>query len=332
MMDTRGFSSSISSELKIFMEYCKKSYAESTYLMYLGHMSSFDQYLCNHCFTGSLISEEMIDAWISSLQGLRDFTISSYVNTLRCFLRYRQGLGHEGYIPPTRKKTYDYSPYIFSDEEVSLIFEVADNYEVRHNNHLPYIQLELPMIIRILCGCGTRLGETLAIQMKDVDLERHVLTLRTTKWNKERLVPMHHQLGVILEQYCMAMGLKGKTTAFLFPRHDFTEHLEQFDMRNRFNLILRKTNISLDGRNFQERGPCMHCLRHRFVFKSFHQLNEMGIQVNDTVPILSVYLGHYDLRETEKYMKFSAQLFPDELDKFESFSEDFFPNLDEVRV
>ena len=318
------FKSSISCELMEFMKFCKKSYAVQTCRIYLVHMKSFDQYLYEHGFGGEYIPEDMVDGWIASLHGLRDFTIGGYVNTLRRFLRFREGFGMGGYIPPTRKKTYDYTPYIFSDEEITNICNIADNYEVRCHNRLPYIQFELPMVIRILCGCGTRLGETIAIKMADVDLDRHILTLRTTKWNKERLMPMHHQLGDILEQYCRAMGLIGNPDAYLFPRHSFSDHLEQYDMRNRFNLILRLAGISMEGRSFQERGPCMHCLRHRFVFKSFQQLEAAGIRVDDAVPILSVYLGHYDLTETEKYMKFSAQLFPNEMEKFESFSESFF--------
>lgn len=311
------------------MQFCKKSYSDHTYRMYYGHMKSFDQHLYEHGFSGGYIPEELVDGWLASLQGYRDFTISSYINTLRGFLRFRAGLGGGGYVPPSRKKTYDYTPYIFSDEETVRICSIADNYEIRCNNRLPYIQIEFPMVIRILCGCGTRLGETLAIRMGDVDLERHVLTLRSTKWKKERLVPMHHSLGEMLGQYCRAMGLIGKLDAYLFPRLDFSGHLEQFDLRNRFNQVLRLAGISLEGRNFQERGPCMHCFRHRFVFKSFQQLEAAGIRVDDSVPILSVYLGHYDLMETEKYMKFSSQLFPDELGKFESFSDGFFPDTGE---
>lgn len=328
MMSMYEFKSSISEELTMFMEFCEASYAEQTRRMYLTHMKSLDCYLEANGFEGGYLSDELVDGWISTLHG-RDFTISSYITALRCFLRFRIGLGYGGYIPPSRKKTYDYTPYIFSEDEVARIFEIADNYAVRYNNKLPHIQLELPMIIRILCGCGTRLGETLAIKMADVDLERQVITLRATKWDKERFVPVHPHLGDILDKYCRVMGLIGKTDAYIFPRKDFNEPLKQFDIRNRFNLILRLAGISLDGREFRERGPCMHCLRHRFVFKSFKQLESDGVRIDDAVPILSVYLGHFDLTETEKYMKFSAQLFPEEMDKFESFSEGLFPELGE---
>ena len=325
-MGTYGFKSSMSDDLSMFMDYCQASYAEQTFSMYLGHMKSLDNYLDENGFGGGYLSDELVDGWISSLHG-KNFTINGYVTALRCFLRFRHGLGGGGYVPPPRKKTYDYTPYIFSDDEVLRICEIADNYTVKKHNKLPYIQLELPMVIRILCGCGTRLGETISIKMADVDLERNVLTMRTTKWDKERFVPMHSHLGSILEKYCRTMGLIGKSDAYVFPRKDFDEPLEQFDMRNRFNLILRLAGISLEGREFHERGPCMHCLRHRFVFKSFRQLNAEGIRIDDAVPILSVYLGHYDLTETEKYMKFSAQLFPEEMGKFESFSEGLFPEL-----
>jgi len=62
-----------------------------------------------------------------------------------------------------------------------------------------------------------------------------------------------------------------------------------------------------------------------FVFKSFAQAQKNGKSINDSVPFLSIYLGHDSLKETEKYLKFSSELFPNALELFEDYAGTVFP-------
>ena len=71
----------------------------------------------------------------------------------------------------------------------------------------------------------------------------------------------------------------------------------------------------------------MHCLRHVFVFKSFAKAEQAGRRIDDIVPYLSIYLGHDSLKETEKYMKFSSEMFPDAMDLFEDYTARIFPEV-----
>lgn len=66
-------------------------------------------------------------------------------------------------------------------------------------------------MLRLLFRCGLRIGETVRIQMKDVDLENGVLKLINTKGDKHRLVPMSEKMTDILTKYCHVMGLVGKS-------------------------------------------------------------------------------------------------------------------------
>lgn len=45
--------------------------------------------------------------------------------------------------------------------------------------------------LRLLFGCGMRIGEVLSLQMKDIDLENGIITVRNAKNEKDRLVPLH---------------------------------------------------------------------------------------------------------------------------------------------
>lgn len=42
------------------------------------------------------------------------------------------------------------------------------------------------------------------------------------------------------------------------------------------------------------------------------------------MPFLSVYLGHHDMDETEKYLKFSGDMFPEYIELFEDFASGVF--------
>lgn len=68
-----------------------------------------------------------------------------------------------------------------------------------------------------------------------------------------------------------------------------------------------------------------------FVFKSFANAETAGRRIDDIVPYLSIYLGHDSLKETEKYLKFSSEMFPDAMELFSNYSSQVFPevNFDE---
>ena len=113
----------------------------------------------------------------------------------------------------------------------------------------------------------------------------------------------------------------GQPDAWLFPGKDDSVHISLKTVDNRFRRILDEISISRPDKKY-ERGACFHCLRHTFVQRSFVQLKEMGISVDNSVPYLSIYLGHSNLRQTERYMKFTTDMFLDEFQKFAAFSGD----------
>ncbi len=290
----------------------------------------FDEYLCSIDCEDKNLTEEQVTGWIGSLTG-KSSSIANVVIVLRIFLDYLKGYGVNAYIPPIPKVSDDYIPYIFSDDELKLIFSIADNLQVGKPQKNTLIHVEFPMILRLMCGCGLRIGETLSLKMKDVDFDIGVLTMRHTKSDKQRLVPMHPSLTESLEQYCIAMGLIGYPEAYLFPTSDSMEPVSVKNARHKFNLILEQGNISLPGRKKHQRGPCMHCLRHVFIFKAFANAEKAGRRVDDLIPYLSIYLGHDSLKETEKYLKFSSEMFPNTMELFKDYTAQIFPevNFDE---
>jgi len=290
------------------------------------YLQLFDGYLCSVRHVEREVPEEVVTGWVASL-GFSAATAAGAVNTTRCFLRHLRGCGISAYVPPRPRCPESYTPYVFSDHETDLIFRNADSFTSGKSKRLPCIKAEIPMLLRLLLGCGLRLGEAVSLKVGDIDAKAGALTLKNTKNSKERLVPMRPELAVLMDGYCLAMGISGNPSAWLFPGATPETHLTKMDVWHRFDTILRKSGISLPGRRKFERGPCLHCLRHLFVLKSFKYLEANGFHVDDAIPYLSIYLGHAGLNETQKYMRFSGDMFPDEIGRFAAFADGIFPEV-----
>ena len=320
------FRSILQEEIAAFLALRKASKSKSTYDHDCHTFKLFDEYLCSTNCDDKNLTEEQVSGFIGTFKG-KSSSIANMVFVIRAFLVHLKGYGFSAYIPPIPKVNDDYIPYIFSDDEIKLIFSIADALQKRKPRKNTLIHVEFPMILRLMCGCGLRIGETLSLKVEDVDFDIGVLTLRHAKDRKQRLVPMHSSLTKILRQYCMAMGIIGYPEAYLFPTSDSLEPVTAQNAQHKFDFILEQGNIFLPGRKKHQRGPCLHCLRHVFVFKSFAKAEQKGRRIDDLVPYLSIYLGHDSLKETEKYMKFSNEMFPDFMELFDDYTAEIFPEV-----
>lgn len=322
------FKSVFKIELKEYTSLRKKALTPDSYGYTRGVLSGFDCYLSEQNVPDKIVTEELLNGWIRHLSEVNaKRTVSDKVACLRKFLEYLRYSGFTVFMPKCPKHSEYYVPYLFSDTEMELIFNAADFAEPnRSRPHSRYAQVELPMLLRLLYGCGLRLGETLLLRVGDVNFERGFLLLRQPKNKKQRIVPMHETLAKILLQYCVTMELTNEPEAFLFPGAKLERHISGTTVLNWFHNILKSIGIYVPPVP-HERGQCLHCLRHLFAVKSFAQAERNGRSTGDSVPYLSVYLGHYDMDGTEKYLKFSSDIFPEYTELFEAYSAEAFSIL-----
>jgi integrase len=252
-------------------------------------------------------------------------SVSNKVSHLRQFLEYLRFCGYPVYVPEGLPKyTNNYMAYLFSDLEVKKIFQAADNLEfVSGRPTSRHYRCTFPMMIRMLYGCGLRLGETLSLKVGDVNFDSGVLLMKNTKNKKQRIVPMDISLTGMLRRYCTAMGIIGSPGAWLFPTYNPQRHLSMTTADYLFRRILEGTKIYVAPEP-RTRGQCLHCFRHLFTVKSFAQAERDGRPINDSVPYLSVYLGHFDMDGTERYLKFSGDMFPEYTEQFETYASGVF--------
>lgn len=314
-----------------YLEYIQGTVTVSTFRITRGVLLSFDALLIAE--GRDSIDEKIINQWIENLRE-RDAsqTVSNKVSSLRKFLRHLRYLGYPVFIPECPKVSSSYAPYIFSDEEIQMIFLYADHQAEQHaSDRTRRMDMEFCMLLRMLLGCGFRLGEPLAVKVKDISFERGTILIRHAKNSKQRVVAMDRTLAAMLEKYCIAMGIRSSPESYLFPSGTKDGcPVSRSTCDNRFRKLLKETGIFVPPKE-HTRGQCLHCFRHYFAVHSFARAEKNGRPLNDSVPFLSVYLGHHDMDETEKYLKFSSDMFPEYTDLFEDYAVGVFTEVEDEK-
>ena len=152
-------------------------------------------------------------------------------------------------------------------------------------------------------GCGLRIGEAVAVTVKDMDAQRMVIRV-VGKGNKERLAPLSRGLLEDLRR----MWSAHRHAQWLFANKGGSDHVAEGDLYKVFSQI----------RNDQGLDDTIkpHSLRHSFATR----LMEQGVPA-ETVRIL---LGHASIKTTQTYLHLTEPIRRQVNDVVSSFSVSLF--------
>jgi len=234
------------------------------------------------------------------------------VNTVRSFAEYLQARGIPAYVGELIKsQEKGFVPYIFSNNELAKFFNAADNCNV--NNISPNRSFVMPVIFRLLYSCGLRVSEATRLRICDVDLEKGVLTVLDAKFNKDRLIPVDAHMLKRLNEYSSKVLLFSKPEDPFFPAPK-NRFYDPASVYNAFRVILWKAGISHGGKGF---GPRVHDLRHTFAVHCLRKWVLSGNNLSVALPYLSTFLGHSGIRHSQIYLRLTAEMYPDIVEKME---------------
>ena len=194
-------------------------------------------------------------------------------------------------------------PHIFTEDEMRRLFEAADFINAPLNS--PHRCAVASLLFRMLYSCGLRLGEALSLTVKDVDTENYVITVKGGKGNVDRFVPMSCQLGDRCRTYKNNVRSDAGDARIFFAAPDGGKYSNNA-VTNIWIQILQSAGIP---RN--DDGPRIHDLRHTFAVHCLKKWVLDGEQVNSLLPVLSSYMGHTNLTSVNKYLRLTADVFPD---------------------
>lgn len=224
---------------------------------------------------------------------------------VRQFAHYLSAVDSRTEVPPHGLLPHRYRrkpPYLYTDQEVRDLIAAAQQLpSTQHLRAVTYATL-----FGLLAATGLRVGEALGLDRADVDLAQALLTVRRTKGNQSRLVPIHASASRALRRYerrrdrvCprphsprFFLSERGTALTYCIVRHWFIKVSRQIGLRQPAD----------------RHGPRLHDLRHRFSIRTLLHWYRTDQDVEAHMPELATYLGHRHVNDTYWYLSATPEL------------------------
>lgn len=277
------------------------------------YMLEFDRFFQQYNMKDLSIKRETIVAWRATRINDNERNLyHKYIAWIH-FCKYLCNLGVDCYIPrtPNAGRQNDYIPYVFTHKEISTIFFMVDSLRIRKNGNRT-VMFALPALCRLLYSTGVRIGEALAIKNKDIDLENRTISILDTKNDRQRVAGINESLLNVLEQYIRFKENNLENKWWGPDEYFFVSQLGKVipycTIQSWFRRILYFCNIPCKA-SFNQ--PRLHDLRHTAAVHSLEKLIKNGMDIYCALPLISLFLGHKNIKSTETYVKLTYEAFPD---------------------
>jgi len=280
--------------LERFIQYIKfeKRYSPHTVSAYQSDLDQFFKFLNQPGQTvshPSEISYQDIRNWMVHL--MDDMTARSVNRKIATLRKYFKFLLREGLITdnPTSKiqspKNIKHLPVVVEDAKLSAMLNdnevFSDDFEGTRDK----------LIIETLFGTGIRLAELVNLKEQDINIYEGTIKV-LGKRNKERIIPINHELKLLLEKY---LDLKknqnfNNNSVMLIVTNKGANVYPKF-----IYLVVQKYLSNISTQN--KKSP--HVLRHTFATSLLNR----GADLN----AIKELLGHANLSATQVYTHNSVE-------------------------
>jgi integrase len=268
----------------------------------------------------SYITQSLALAWAKQPSDVQSCEWARRLSCVRSFARHRSATDPRTQIPPVGLLPYRpkrAQPYLYSDEQIKELLRAALKLPAKSGLR-PWTY---HCLFGLLSVTGLRVSEAQNLELQDVDLRAHVLTIRGAKFGKSRLVPLHASTRRVLADYIARreqVWANRPVSSYLFVSN-WGNRLDGGDIRRTFYALSRQ--IGLRGPS-DSRGPRLHDMRHGFASKTLLRWYRAGEDAERRLPILSAYLGHVHWSDTFWYLSALPELMHEAMSRLERRWED----------
>lgn len=184
---------------KLWME--QKRYSRETIKNYLGQLIQFLTYYQPKSFKELTVEDvERYNHKVIVENGLSVSFQRSMVGAIKLF--YSQATGSKMNLDKLQRPFKENRlPEVLSKEEVQKIIKETNN--IKHK-----------ALLSLIYSCGMRIGEVIALKLKDLDKNRKLIRIEQAKGKKDRYVPYSDKLRLLLKEYYECWEPKPKEYLF----------------------------------------------------------------------------------------------------------------------
>ncbi|MDD4357696.1 MAG: tyrosine-type recombinase/integrase [Smithellaceae bacterium] len=271
----------------------------------------FAKYTMEIGYDGSVTSELAVQ-WASLDNNFTRKYMARRLETLHTFTVYISAFDAEAQIPQNGifgKAHMRTNPYIYKDDEVLSLMRCASGLYspdgIRSNT--------VSSAIGLMYATGIRLSELTSLKIGDVQLKERHIFINSSKFKKDRIVPLHPTVIVKLSEYRSfiesKIGIRNDDDYFYVTSYGHRFNSRAFEYA--FKLI--RTLVFGEA----TKRPRLYDLRHTFACNTIKRWYETGEDVNRKLYLLSTYMGHVKPEDTYWYLSATPELLGIAARKFE---------------
>jgi integrase/recombinase XerD len=251
----------------------------------------------------STLTSELAISWARLPAGTQPRHWAARLAVARGFAAYLQTIDPATEVPPAEVFAVRYRrpvPYLWSQRDICRLLEAARALRP------PLKAASCEALFGLLAVTGMRVGEAVALEVDDLDLDGGVITIReqVAKLERARLVPLHATTVDALERYAETrerLCPKPRSRTFFLSAAGTA-----FD-RSAVSRTLRKITTAL-GLRTATVHPRAHDLRHSFAVSTLIGWQRSGARIDERIAALSTYLGHASPADTYWYLTATPEL------------------------
>jgi len=276
---------------------------------------------------GSLTCEIAM-RWASLNADYSRFYMARRLETVHTFAKYISAFDSDAQIPQTGVFGGCHGragACIYSDEQISLLMVEAEKLFSPDGIRAHTVATA----IGLLRSTGLRVSELTLLKIKDVRLDEGCLFINSSKFKKDRIVPLHVTATKALINYrdfiAEKLGQRDETAWFFVSSYGRRFNIRAFEYAFKLIRPVLFANTVYD----KTRNARLYDIRHTFACDAIKRWLEAGMDVNQKLYLLSTYMGHVKPADTYWYLSATPDLLAVSCKRYETaFAPDRSPRAD----
>ena len=289
---------------------------------YVGYLKNFDKFTIENPIEDLAFTKQYIEKWLVLKGNESPNTLAYRASVIKSFSLYLNAHGINCYVIDKKNypSTKEFVPHIYTSNEIKLIIE-SINKTVENTIKYPYKKEMYKLLIEILYSCGLRLSEALNIKYSDINFENKTIRINESKNYITRNIIINQYLEDKIKSYRARFNYLDNDS-YLFNNIKSNSHLAKNTIQADFKKIIE--NAKLD-KNKRYR---LHDFRHTFAVNNLKKVFSNNEDINVFLPILMTYMGHQNIKATEYYLHFTADVYPEFIKEYEKYFANIIPKVE----